>query len=77
MALKYLYVPSGYKAGKTYGVLPNVANADLDLLEVQQLQESTLTVLLKLWKTTNVPRLDYTDGSCPTLLNRTRKHKPR
>ena len=29
MSLKYLYVPSGYKAGKTYGVLPNVANADL------------------------------------------------
>ena len=29
MALKYLYAPIGYKAGKTYGVLPNVANADL------------------------------------------------
>ena len=29
MALKYLYVPSGYKAGKTYGVLPNEAEADL------------------------------------------------
>ena len=29
MALKYLYVPSGYKAGKTYGVLPNEAAADL------------------------------------------------
>ncbi len=29
MALKYLYVPSGYKAGTAYGVLPNAANADL------------------------------------------------
>ena len=32
MALKYLYVPSGYKAGTAYGVLPNVANADLDFV---------------------------------------------
>ena len=32
MALKYLYVPSGYKAGKTYGVLPNEAAADLDFV---------------------------------------------
>ena len=28
MALKYLYVPSGVKAGTAYGVLPNSANAD-------------------------------------------------
>lgn len=28
MALKYLYVPSGVKEGKAYGVLPNSANAD-------------------------------------------------
>jgi hypothetical protein len=30
MALKYLYVPSGTKAGTAYGVLPNSANADFD-----------------------------------------------
>ena len=29
MALKYLYAPSGYKAGKTYGILPNTSSADL------------------------------------------------
>ena len=28
MALKYLYVPSGYKAGTAYGVLPNDSSAD-------------------------------------------------
>jgi hypothetical protein len=28
MALKYLYVPSGYKAGTAYGVLPNDSTAD-------------------------------------------------
>ena len=31
MALKYLYVPSGYKAGTAYGVLPNDSSADFDL----------------------------------------------
>jgi len=30
MALKYLYVPSGYKAGTAYGVLPNDSSADFD-----------------------------------------------
>ncbi len=30
MALKYLYVPSGYKAGTAYGVLPNDSTADFD-----------------------------------------------
>ena len=39
MALKYLYVPSGYKAGKTYGVLPNEHMQTLRLLEHQELQE--------------------------------------
>jgi hypothetical protein len=30
MGLKYLYVPSGVKAGTAYGVLPNSADADFD-----------------------------------------------
>jgi len=30
MALKYLYVPSGYKSGTAYGVLPNDSSADFD-----------------------------------------------
>ena len=28
MALKYLYVPSGYKAGKAYSVLPEIINSE-------------------------------------------------
>ena len=67
MALKYLYVPSGYKAGKAYGVLPNEANADLAFV-----RDSTATRInadgLVETMGNNVPRLDYTDGSCPTLL---------
>ena len=67
MALKYLYVPSGYKATTAYGVLPNVAAADFSFtrgsagfrVNSDGLLESELS---------DVPRLDYTDSSCPSLL---------
>ena len=67
MALKYLYVPSGYKAGKAYGVLPNAANADLDFVRGSAGTRVNADGLLES-EVTDVPRLDYTDGSCPTLL---------
>jgi len=67
MALKYLYVPSGYKAGTAYGVLPNVANADFAFVRGSTATRINSDGLLES-EVTNVPRLDYTDGSCPTLL---------
>ena len=67
MALKYLYVPSGYKAGTAYGVLPNVANADFAFVRGSAATRINSDGLLES-EVTNVPRLDYTDGSCPTLL---------
>ena len=67
MALKYLYVPSGYKAGTAYGVLPNVANADLAFVRGSTATRINADGLLESMDT-NVPRIDYTDGSCPTLL---------
>jgi len=67
MALKYLYVPSGYKAGKTYGVLPNESNADLALVRSTTATRINADGLIETMGV-NVPRLDYTDGSCPTLL---------
>ena len=67
MALKYLYVPSGYKAGTAYGVLPNAANADLDFVRGSSATRINSDGLIESMAT-NVPRLDYTDGSCPTLL---------
>jgi hypothetical protein len=67
MALKYLYVPSGYKAGKTYGVLPNEANADLAFVRGSSATRINADGLVETMGA-NVPRLDYTDGSCPTLL---------
>ena len=67
MALKYLYVPSGYKAGTAYGVLPNVAAADLAFVRGSAGTRINSDGIIES-ETTNVPRLDYTDGSCPTLL---------
>ena len=67
MALKYLYVPSGYKAGKAYGVLPNEAAADLAFVRGSSATRINANGLVETMGN-NVPRLDYTDGSCPTLL---------
>jgi len=68
MALKYLYVPSGYKAGTAYGVLPNNSTADFDnFVRATPATRTNKDGLLESMAT-NVPRLDYTDGSCPTLL---------
>ena len=67
MALKYLYVPSGYKAGTAYGVLPNVAAADLAFVRGSAGTRINADGLVESMGA-NVPRLDYTDGSCPTLL---------
>ena len=76
MALKYLYVPSGYKAGTAYGVLPNVAAADLDFVRSTTATRINADGLIETMGA-NVPRLDYTDGSVPYFINRTRKHEPR
>ena len=67
MALKYLYVPSGYRAGTAYGVLPNVANSDLAFVRGSSATRINADGLIETMGN-NVPRLDYTDGSCPTLL---------
>ena len=68
MALKYLYVPSGYKAGTAYGVLPNDSTADFD--EFVRDTSATRTNKDGLLESmgNNVPRLDYSDGGCPSLL---------
>ena len=68
MALKYLYVPSGVKAGTAYGVLPNSANADFSSF----VSDTNGTRVDKNGLITdveaNVPRIDYTGGGCPSLL---------
>ena len=68
MALKYLYVPSGYKGGTAYGVLPNDSSADFDeFARSTQATKTNKDGLLEIMGN-NVPRLDYSDGGCPSLL---------
>ena len=67
MALQYLYAPSGYEPGKANGILPNIANADLGFVRGSSATRINGEGLIEDMGA-NVPRLDYTDGSCPTLL---------
>ena len=68
MALKYLYAPSGYKGGTAYGVLPNDSSADFDEFERNTFATRTNKDGLIESMGNNVPRLDYSDGGCPSLL---------
>tara|TARA_R110001592_G_scaffold61496_2_gene187415 strand:- start:767 stop:1912 length:1146 start_codon:yes stop_codon:yes gene_type:complete len=66
MALKYLYVPSAYKAATAYGVLPNATAADLTFGRASNGSRINKDKLIET-ESSNVPRLDYSGGSCPTL----------
>ena len=66
MALKYLYVPSAYKEATAYGVLPNAAAADLTFGRASNGSRINKDKLIET-ESSNVPRLDYSGGSCPTL----------
>ena len=67
MALQYLYAPSGYEPGKANGILPNIANADFAFIRTTTAQRINDDGLIETMAV-DIPRLDYTDGSCPTLL---------
>jgi len=65
-------IPSGYKAGKVYSVLPANGDADLTFTRVGALPSYNATRVnengLIEEVLSNVPRLDYSDGGCPSLL---------
>jgi len=60
-------IPSGYKAEKIYSVLPTNGNADLDFARTTTATRVNQNGLIE-EVAIGVPRLDYTDGSCPSLL---------
>jgi hypothetical protein len=60
-------IPSGYKSGKIYSVLPLDGLADFDFVRASvktRINESQEIELLA----ANVPSIDYTGGGCPSLL---------
>ena len=62
-----LMIPSGYKDGKIYSVLPTDGVGDFDVTRGSNATRVNKDGLIET-VTGNVPRLDYTDGSCPSLL---------
>jgi len=60
-------IPSGYKANKVYSVLPTDGSGDLDFARTSTATRINSDGLIE-EVAIGVPRLDYTDGSCPSLL---------
>ena len=64
---KLALIPSGYKAGKLYSVLPTNGDGDFTTTRntvATRVNENGLIEEVGV----NVPRLDYSDGGCPSLL---------
>jgi len=60
-------IPSGYKAGKVYSVLPTDGSGDLTFARASTATRINKNNLIENVGN-NVPRLDYEDGGCPSLL---------
>ena len=60
-------IPSGYKASKVYSILPNNGDGDFAFSRgsgaTRVNKDGFIETVLD-----NVPRLDYSDGGCPSLL---------
>lgn len=64
---KLALIPSGFKAGKLYSVLPTNGDGDFTTTRntvATRVNENGLIEEVA----SNVPRLDYSDGGCPSLL---------
>lgn len=60
-------IPSGYKAEKVYSVLPTNGDGDFTFDRTTTATRVNKDGLIE-QVATDVPRLDYSDGSCPSLL---------
>ncbi|MDB4299358.1 hypothetical protein N9931_00395 [bacterium] len=60
-------IPSGYKAGKLYSALPTNGDGDFTTTRSSSATRVNKSGLIET-VASNVPRLDYSDSSCPSLL---------
>ena len=60
-------IPSGVKAGKVYSVLPSDGVGDFDFTRASTATRINSQGLIET-VASNVPRLDYSNGDCPSLL---------
>ena len=61
------FIPSGYKDGTVYSVLPTDGSGDLDFSRSTFATRENKEGLIETMGV-NVPRLNYKDGGCPSLL---------
>jgi hypothetical protein len=59
--------PNGYKAGTLYSVIPNTTLGDMTVVRATTATRVNSAGLIEL-VANNIPRLDYSNGSCPSLL---------
>ncbi len=60
-------IPSAYKSGKVYSVLPSDGSGDLNFARASEATRVNKDGFIEKVGS-NVPRIDYTDGGCPKLL---------
>ena len=60
-------IPTGYKAGKLYSVLPESGVGDFTVVRATEATRVNEEGLIETMGA-NVPRLDYSGGGCPVLL---------
>ena len=59
--------PNAYKASKLYSVVPNTTLGDMDVVRATTATRVNSVGLIESVGL-NIPRIDYTNGSCPSLL---------
>jgi hypothetical protein len=62
-----IVTPNGYKEGKLYSIVPATGAGDLDVTRATTATRVNSSGLIES-VASNVPRLDYTNGSCPSIL---------
>jgi len=59
--------PNGYKAGTLYSVIPNTSLGDMNVVRATTATRVNSAGLIES-VANNVPRLDYSNGTCPSIL---------
>ena len=67
IAPSLVMIPSGYKAQKVYSAVPTNGDGDFDFARSTSATRVNKNGLIE-EVAVNVPRLDYSDGGCPSLL---------
>ena len=69
---KLALIPTGYKAGKLYSVLPESGVGDFTVVRATEATRVNEAGLIETMGA-NVPRLDYSAGGCPVLLTESQR----